>query len=255
MITFEAKIREQTVRMYSDLPLKNAAGSIMEVLGQISQKANIFNNKFVLCFGWAFFFLTEKTDEKGEKFWLLETSDYNGNPMTDHSDNVTTSLIVTNMQKEAVQVSKTKPEACKMNDTILVLKEAMNAEDIYMHRKEAAKDGDSGWYFGLLDDPDEESRPSEDFERMPTYKLMGFRPGALRVLQMPVGTVAVYHQNEITALVDADDRPLRFTTEEERRRLGEKQRAEFEAQVKEAQERAKAEAEAAGKTDASDKKN
>ena len=44
-ITFEAKIREQTVRMYADVPLKNAAGAIMNVLTQISQI-----KKFVECF-------------------------------------------------------------------------------------------------------------------------------------------------------------------------------------------------------------
>ena len=36
MITFEAKIREQTVRLYSDLPLKNAAGALMNVITQVS---------------------------------------------------------------------------------------------------------------------------------------------------------------------------------------------------------------------------
>ena len=231
MITFEAKIREQTVRMYADLPLKNAAGAIMNVLTQISKKVNIFNNKFVLCFGWSYFYLTEKVDENGEKFWLIETNDYNKDPARNRTENTTLSLITQNMQREAVQVAKVQPEACTFKDTILVLKEAINAEDVYMHRKDKTKDGDSGWYFGLLDDPKEEERPLTDFQVMPSYQLMKIRMGAVRVLQMPVGTVAVFKGNEMTALVDGEDKPLPFTTEEERRRLGEKQRADFEAQV------------------------
>lgn len=238
MITFEAKIREQTVRMYADLPLKNAAGAVMNVLTQVSHKVNIFNNKFVLCFGWSFFFLTEKQDENGEKFWLVETSDYRKNPVRDRTDNATLSLIVQNMQREAVQVAKVKPEGCTFKDTILVLKDAIEAEEVYMHRKDVAKDGDSGWYFGLLDDPKEEERPLSDFQAVPSYKLMEFRMGAMRVLQMPVGTVAVFKGNEMTALVDGEDKALHFTTEEERKRLGEQQRAEFEAEVAKARERA-----------------
>ncbi|GEM_PF-631817 len=252
MITFEAKIREQTVRFYSDLPLKNAAGALMNVLTQVSHKTNIFNNKFVLCFGWSFFFLTEETDEKGEKFWLVKTMDFNKNPDTDRTDNLTLALIVQNMQHECVQVSKSKPEACNARDTVMVLKDAINAEDVYMHRKEATKDGDSGWYFGLLDDPDEENRPLTDFEIVPTSRLLQYRMGAMRVLEMPVGTVAVFHGNEITALVDADDKPLKFTTEEERKRLGEKQRAEFEAEVAKAKEEAMAQA--AAEKEAEEKK-
>lgn len=245
MITFEATIREQTVRMYADLPLKNAAGAIMKVLTQISHQTNIFNNQFVLCFGWAFFFLTSREDENGKTFWVVETSDYQRDPSKDRTDNCTASLIVQNMQMECVQISKSKPEACSSRDTVLVLKEAMNAEDVYLNRTDAAKDGDSGWYFGLMDDPNEEKHSSDDYIKLPSYKFMDFCPEALRVLQMPIGTVAVIQKNEMTALVDADDNPLRFTTEAERRVMGEKQRAEFEKEVAEAQARAQAEQEAA----------
>ena len=121
-----------------------------------------------------------------------------------------------------------------------MLKEALSSNDVYMHRKEATKNGDSGWYLGLLDDPDEESHVLADFESMPTYKLIAFCPDAMRVLQLPVGTVAVFNNKSLTALVDADDNTMKFTTDEERRRLGEKQRKEFEAEVAAARERAKA---------------
>lgn len=249
MITFEAKIREQTVRLYSDLPLKNAAGALMNVITQVSYKTNIFNNKFVLCFGWSFFFLTEQYDDKGEKFWLVQTMDFNKNPERDRTDNCTLALVVQNMQHECVQVSKSRPEACNCRDTIMVLKEAINAENVYMHRKEAAKNGDSGWYFGLLDDPDEENRPLSDFEIVPTYQLLQYRMDAMRVLEMPVGTVAVFSGNQMTALVDANDNALKFTTEEERRRMGAKQRADFEAEV----ERARQQVQDAEKTETEEK--
>ncbi len=243
MITFEAKIREQIVRMNSDLPLKNAAGAIMKVLTQISHQTNIFNNRFVLCFGWAYFYLIQKEDGEGVTYWSVETGDYKRNPKVNRTDNVTSSLVVQNMQMEAIQVSKSKPEPCTCHDTILVLKEAMAAEDVYLNRTAAAKDGDSGWYFGMTDDPNEDNHALDDYLKLPTYKLMDFCPEALRVLQMPVGTVAVIQNKELTALVDANDKPLRFTTEAERRKMGEKQRAEFEKMVAEA--RAKAEAEKA----------
>lgn len=249
MITFEAKIQDKTVRMYAELPLKNAAGALFKVIAQISNKADVFNNKFVLCFGWAYFFLVERTDENGETFWVVQTTEYGSDPENKRTDNVTTSLIVQNMQMECVQVAGVKPEVCTSRDTVLVLKAAMDAEDIYLNRNDKAKDGDSGWYIGLTDDPDEDNHGSDDYEKIPSYQILGFCPEAMRVLQLPVGTVAVFSKKQLTALVDANDKPLRFTSEEERRKRGEKQRAEFEKEVAEAKARALAENEAADKKD------
>ena len=241
MITFEAKIREQTVRLLSDLPLKNAVGAVFRTLGQVSQKTNIFSERFALCFGWSYFYMSPREDENGNKYWLVQTGDLGKDPQKDKVDNCTTALVVQNMQIEAVQIAKVAPEPATCKDTVLVLKEAMNAEDVYMNRSEAAKDGDSGWYFGLLDDPNEENHTADDYIRVPSCELIKFRTEALRVMQMPVGTVAVFHENEMTALIDSEDKPLKFTTEAERKALAEKQRAQFAAEVKEAEERAKAE--------------
>ena len=238
MITFESKIREQTVRLYSELPLKNAAGALFKILAQISQKTNIFNNKFTLNFGWAFFYLVERIDDKGEKFWVLQTTDYNNEAAGGRTDDLTTSLVIQNMQVEAVQVAKVAPEACTYRDTVLVLKDAINSDSVYMNRNEASKNGDSGWYYGLLDDPNEDKHTSADYEKMPSYKLMAFMPEALRVLQLPVGTVAVFQNKRLTALVDKEDKAMKFTTEEERKKLGAKQREQFEREVQEARERA-----------------
>ncbi len=248
MITFETTIQDKTVRMYAELPLKNAAGALFKVISQISTKTDIFNNKFILCFGWAYFALIER-EENGEKFWVLQTSDYNNDPERNTTDDVTTSLVVQNMQMECVQVAGVKPEVCTSRDTVLVLKSARNAEEIYLTRNEKAKDGDSGWYLGIMDDPDEDKHSSDDYEKIPSYQLIAICPEAMRVLQLPVGTLAVFNKKQLTALVDGNDRPLKFSTEEERRKRGEKQRAEFEAEVEAAKARALAEKEAAEKKD------
>ena len=240
MITFEAKIKDRIVRMYAGYPMKNAAGAIFKTLTQICNEtdADIFNDKFVMNFGWSFFFMSERKDDNGNVFYVVQSSDYRKNPMTDKTDDITLSLLAQNMQVETVRVANVQPEAATFKDTILVLKEAMNASDVYMNRTEPAKAGDSGWYFGLLNDPNEENHKSDDYIRLPSYELFKFRSEAIRVLEMPVGTVAVFHDNAMTALVDGEDKPLKFTTEEERKVAAEKSRAEFEAEVAAAKARA-----------------
>lgn len=212
MVTFEAVIQEKKVKLFADLPLKNAATAIMRTLDTISKKADIFTGSFVMCFGWAYFFLDKRQDENGEEYWVIQTTDYNKNPLTDKTDNTTVSLLVQNMQIETVQRAKVQPCAATFKDTVVVLKEAMNAKDVYMNRIEPEKEGDSGWYFGLLDDPNEENHSADEYIVIATYELLKFRSEALRVLEMPVGTLAVFHENTLTALVDKDDNQLDFTT-------------------------------------------
>lgn len=212
MVTFEAMIQDKKVKMFADLPLKNAAGAIVKTLVQISQKTNIFTGSFVMCFGWAYFFLDQRKDENGEEYWVVQTTDYQKNPMKDKTDNVTVSLLVQNMQIETVRTAKVKPLAATFKDTVVVLKAAIGAKDVYMNRIEPEKEGDSGWYFGLLDDPNEENHTADEYTVVASYELLKFRSEALRVLEMPVGTVAVFHENTLTALVDGEDKPLDFTT-------------------------------------------
>ena len=251
MITFEAKINDRTVRMYSNYPLKNAAGAIFGTLTQIESEGNtdIFDSKFVLGFGWSFFYTSERKDKDGNTFYVVETNDYKKNPFKDRTDDVTLALMAQNMQVEAVGMSQVKPEVTTFRDTILVLKEAMNAEDVYMNRTEPSKNGDSGWYFGLLNDPNEENHKPEDYLKLHSFELFKFRSEALRVLQLPVGTVAVFHDNDMTALVDGNDNPMKFTTREEREKLAAKAREEWEAKIEEAK------AAAANQTDNEDKKD
>lgn len=234
MITFEAKIHDRIVRMYSSYPLKNAAGAIFKTLTQVESQDNtdIFDSKFVLGFGWSFFYTSERKDKDGSTFYVVETGDYRKNPFKDRTDDVTLALLAQNMQVEAVGMSEVKPEITTFRDTILVLKEAMNASDVYMNRTEASKNGDSGWYFGLLNDPNEENHKPEDYLKLYSFELFKFRSEALRVLQLPVGTVAVFHDNDMTALVDGNDKPMQFTTTAERAKLAAKAREEWEEAVK-----------------------
>ena len=250
MITFEAKINDRIVRMYSNYPLKNAVGAIFRTLTQIESEGNtdIFDSKFVLGFGWSFFYTSERKDKDGNTFYVVETNDYKKNPFKDRTDDVTLALMAQNMQVEAVGMSQVKPEVTTFRDTILVLKEAMNATDVYMNRTEPSKNGDSGWYFGLLNDPNEENHKPEDYLKLYSFELFKFRSEALRVLQLPVGTVAVFHDNDMTALVDGNDNPMKFTTREEREKLAAKAREEWEVKIEEAKA-------AANETNKEDKKD
>ncbi len=225
MYVFEAEINNKRVKLYSNYPLKNAATSVLRTLRAISEKTNIFSPTFALNYGWARFYLSKRT-EKSSSYYVVQTADYRNDPMTLRTDDCSDALVVQNMQVDTnVRAKVQKPEPTLYSDTILVLKEAINADDVYLNRTEPTKDGDSGWYFGLLNDEREDQHEHDELVTLRTSELIKFRPEALRVLQMPVGTLAVFNKNTMTALVDKDDNPLEYTTEEDRRKYIEEKRA------------------------------
>ena len=234
MYIFEAEMNNKKVKLYTNFPLKNAAGALLKTLNAVSRKTNIFNPTFALNYGWARYFLSKRTD-KNSSYYVVQTADYRNNPMQLRSDDCTDALVIQNMQVDTNTKAKVvKPEPTLFCDTVLVLKEAMNSPDVYMNRTEPSKNGDSGWYFGLLNDENEDKHEPDEMIALPTSELMKFRGEALRVLQMPVGTLAVFHDNEMTALVDKDDNPLEFTTADDRKRsIAAKAAAEAAAKAEE----------------------
>ena len=226
MYIFEAEINNKKIKLYSNYPLRRAATALLRTFNQISQKANIFSPTFSLTYGWARYYLSKRS-EKNTSYYVVQTGDYKNNPMQLRTDDCSDALIVQNMQVDTnMKAGVGRPEPTLFSDTILVLKEAINAPDVYMNRSEATKNGDSGWYFGLLNDEREGQHENDELVTVPTSELMKFRGEALRVLQMPVGTLAVFHDNEMTALVDKDDNPLEFTTAEDRKREAARNAAE-----------------------------
>ena len=218
MITFEAEINNKKVKLYSNPKLQNAATAVLRTLNQLSSQTNIFTPNFALNFGWARYYLS-KRQEKNVVYYVVQTADYKNDPFKLRTDDCTDPLIIQNMQVDTnMRANVKEPEPTLYSDTILVLKEAINAPDVYMNRSDKTKDRDSGWYFGLLNDENEGKHEPDELITMHTFELMKFRGEALRVLQMPVGTLAVFHENTMTALVDKDDNPLPFSTADDRRR-------------------------------------
>ncbi len=233
MVTFQAEIQGKVVKLYSNAPLKGAAAAVLRTFNMLSEKADIFAKGFMMTYGWAAFFLDEREDD-GKQYYVVQTLDYRNNP-NNKIDDCGMALTIQNMQINTnKKAGVERPEPTSFRDTILVLRSAVDAEDVYMNRTEPTKDGDSGWYFGLLNDEREGQHEPEELVHVSSCELLKFRGEAVRVLEMPVGTLAVFHGTEMTALVDKDDNPLPFvTTDEVRKAVALRKSAEAAAQAEE----------------------
>lgn len=236
MITFEAEIKGKKIKLRSGAPLKNAGISLLRTFNTVSKQTDIFQKGFMLDYGWARYFLEKRTDEDGSEFYLVTTLDYQNNP-NKRIDDCAIPLTVQNMQMDTNEVAGVeRPERTLFSDTVDVLRSAVDAEDVYMMRTEVSKNGDSGWYFGMLNDENEDNHSADEVVKAASLELLRFRGEALRVLQMPVGTYAVFHKAEMTGLFDKDNKPLKFTTAEDRKRAIAQRAAEDAAKAREAEQ-------------------
>ena len=145
MITFETEINNKKVKLYSNAPLQNAATALLRTLNRLSQETNIFTPNFALNFGWARYYLSKRQD-KNFVYYVVQTADYRNDPMKLRTDNCTDALIVQNMQVDTNTKSNvSEPEPTLYSDTIMVLKEAIHTDDVYMNRSQKTIKGNRGW--------------------------------------------------------------------------------------------------------------
>ncbi len=236
MFTFETTIKNQKIKANAQQFFKNAVGALFQILKKASEQHDIFDPNFALGFGFSYFFLVKR---KGNDFYEIATVNYRKNPFNERTTDLTIALIIHNMQSEMVSTAKVQPQNTFFRQSMIILRQAAKADDIYLTRTTPADELDSGWYLGLTNDEHEDEHTAEDFLKLPVCELMKMRPVAMRALAMPVGTLVTISKNDITAVVDENDEPIPFTPEEELRKREQESQKRFQAQLDEAVKRAK----------------
>lgn len=211
MRTYIVQIADKTVHLTCEEKLENAVRSLAEVIAQLNSQKDIFNEDFTLCAGWSYYYFKQEED-----YWDILAPDFHRDPHNTRTNNLTIPLMVQNLQSEAMHtagiqvVPGTMPITFKHK--MLVLKDALTAKDVYFSRSEPENADDSGWYLGIMGDDESQHEP-DDYAEIQTCELLKFRPLSVRILCMPVGTLAVFDGNKMTALVDKDNNPLKFSTD------------------------------------------
>lgn len=236
MFTFETTIKDQKIKANAQQFFKNAIGALFQILKKASEQHDIFDPNFALGFGFSYFFLIKR---EGNDFYEISTVDYRRNPLNGRTTDLTIALIIHNMQSEMISTAKVQPQNTFFRQSMIVLRQAVKADDIYLTRTAPVDNMDSGWYLGLTDDEHEDDHNAEDFLKVPVFELIKMRPVAMRALAMPVGTLVTISKDDITAVVDANDEPIPFTPEEELRRREQEGQKKFQAQLDEAVKKAK----------------
>jgi hypothetical protein len=88
---------------------------------------------------------------------------------------------------------------------VVLRRGALDVRHIYLHRREAVSDRDSGWYLGPADDIGEPPDASQ-LDAIHVYRLLNVRPALLRFMALPPEYLVVLDGDEIDAVVDPSNR-------------------------------------------------
>lgn len=95
------------------------------------------------------------------------------------------------------------PKECRASDYILVEEGALDAEDVYFHRRSTTRESDSGWFLGI-------ARPGErgEMEWVIAYSLLQSRKELIPFLMLPDEYMVFLSGSTVTGVSDAKNREL-----------------------------------------------
>jgi hypothetical protein len=130
--------------------------------------------------------------------------DYNGDPFTDTTDNLSVYFSVQLAQNEVLKQLSLEGEASLFQDKIIAAKGVFDREMVYLERSQDVSEGDSGWYIG----PVEQLEEQPELEAFYMYELLKLRPSLLKALAIPKGYLVVFNGVDIEAVLDENNHKI-----------------------------------------------
>lgn len=196
---FNKNIDGRNVIVHCNEALSTQAEFILDIIEEEQKKKDVLQNGYKIQIGWSLYFIIKSDDS-----FILNTPDFSKDPFADITNDVSAALLVQMQQNDILRHTKTQGTPVSFQDKLIILKDALNSQNIYFVREEL-KQGDSGWYLGLLNDDESGNRTEQDYISIYTYQLLELKPQLLKLLALPVGCIAVIKNNEIFEIVDSNN--------------------------------------------------
>lgn len=194
MISINKNIDGKLFKVNAEDYLKEQAEALLEVISNI--EFSKLKDKFKVQIGWSIFTILE--DSEG---FNVVASDYNKNPFSDNTDDLTVSLWIQFEQGILLNKLSLDGEMISFQDKIICAKGVLELDDIFLERNKEHEKGDSGWYIGPVD----ESIATDELEAYYAYQLIKVRPLIIQTLALPSGYMAVYKKDKVVAILDDND--------------------------------------------------
>ncbi len=190
--TIIKNIGNKNIKAKVEEPLSLHVETLFNLLSNVKDK---LADRFSIQIGWSVYSLY-----KYEDYYQIITRDYTKNPFIDTTEDLTIALWVQLEQSHCLRRLNIKGEFIKFNDKIVIAKNVLQQEEVYLQRSSGCDEGDSGWYIGPINE-----EVSGELEIIYAYELFKMKPAIIQVLALPYEYLVVFEKDKIKAILNECD--------------------------------------------------
>ncbi|WP_206911959.1 hypothetical protein IGL98_000227 [Enterococcus sp. DIV0840] len=198
MREFKQKIGNKEFIATVEKELEPQLLSLFYILKNMNEEELI--NGFSFQIGWSIYFLEEINKDS----FVILTNDTSKNPFEDKTKDLTLALWVQLEQGHFLRKLNLEGKSISFSDKIILQKNILTFDTMYMQRSSDVELGDSGWYIGSI----EEDNSEEDLYALYAYQLLKQKPEIIQVLALPDEYMVIYENNEIKTVMNENDEPV-----------------------------------------------
>jgi hypothetical protein len=179
--------------------LREQAEALLDKLSELNSKGSGLKDGTTIEFGWSLLTL------KGDEDELVVCEPYFSNdPFQDCLPLVDDTLRVMAEQVALLNTIGVEGVTISFRDKVVILKECLEKERLYLERQQTKVVYDSGWYIG---DPEEmdSQKTIDDLEPIYVYQLLNLRRSLMPLLILPPGYLAIINGTLIEAIFNQDN--------------------------------------------------
>ena len=191
---------DRTIVLRHDAGLGRQATFLQSAFCEAAQEGFPVRAGARLQFGWSLLTLVERAQEL-----VAHEPDFDGDPLTDLREDVSTTLVVQAMQSAILRKVLAQPERPALfHQRVVVACSVAHEHEVYCLRQSPTGKDDSGWYVGVAN----QDQSPEEMRSMRMFELLRTRLVLLSVMMLPVGYMAIISGQDIRAIVDPNDRDV-----------------------------------------------
>ncbi len=182
-----------------DDDLEPQARALLSTLAEMHTRGPALRSGSLIQYGWVDLLL-EDTQTASPVLRVCEP-DFLGAGVQQRLPRVDYSLRVLREQASLLHALGCTGEETRYTDSVVLASGCLLEPRIYLERRSAVREGDSGWFIGPVEPAD-----SDELEAIPAHQLLSLRPEVMPVLGLPRGFIATFNGEHLEAILDQEDR-------------------------------------------------
>lgn len=140
-----------------------------------------------------------KIDRLNTDQFRIISVNYETNPFTEFTDDLTLALWIQSEQSRLAKELKIEAYEIRFDEKIVLAKGVFESDHYFLQRQDTDKKGDSGWFVGY------QNQDTDDFLGMYAFEILKKNPNLIKALILPADYLVVVNRGVIQAILNEQD--------------------------------------------------